>query len=189
MHPVKRLLWRGIDRPWWVLTSALIAVAAVIALGASLLLRPGQKALDDVRRDIRHIENALRQHGHNMAEWPTKAQLETQISSIHRELAACETARREPAVFIKSIDPGLGGKLTWRAAPSGTDRRAAPRRWTVAANTDYPGLHRMLGRLAGLSGGLSLDSFAVGVRGGRLDIEFELADPAPVRDKEASHVK
>ncbi len=182
MRPAEHWPWRGGDLSWRGLTSALAASAAIIALGALLLLRPGHSALEDTRRDIRQLEHALLQHRRAMAEWPAQTRLETRISSIQRDLAACETARRKPAVFIRSIDPGVGGKLTWRAAPLSPPGHDCPRRWTVAATTDYPGLRLMLKRLAELSGGLSLASFAVAARGGVLDIEFELAEPAPGTD-------
>ncbi len=184
MRPAEHWPWRGMDLSWRGLTSALAMAAAVIALGALLLLRPGHRALEDTRRDIRHLENMLLQHRRAIAEWPAQAQLETRISSIRGDLAVCETARREPTVFIRSIDPGLAGKLTWRAAPLPPAGQDCSRRWTVAVTTDYPGLRRMLNRLAALSGGLSLASFAVAARGGTLDIEFELAEPAPETDHE-----
>ncbi len=184
MRSAEQWLWRGMELSWVGLTSALAAAAAVIALGALLLLRPGHSALADTRRDIRHLENMLLQHRRATAEWPAQAQLETRISSIQRDLAVCETARREPAIFIRSIDPGLSGKLTWRAAPLSAAGNDCPRRWTVAMTTDYPGLRLMLNRLAALSGDFSLASFAVAARGGALDIEFELAEPASERDHE-----
>jgi len=176
MHPAKRWWWWGIGRPWWVLVSALAAAAVIIAIGALSLLRAEQHVLGDLRRDIRHIENALGQHRRTMAELPTRTQLEERISSINRQVAASETAHREPAVFVKSIDPGLSGTVAWRSSPGSRDGRVDSRRWTVAVTTDYPGLRRLLNRVAGLSGGLSLASFAVVTRDGRLDIEFELAE-------------
>ncbi len=182
MHPAEQGLWSWMERPWRAWVSAQAAVVSVIVLGALWLLRPELRALEDIRRDIGHIEQALRQHGRAMAEMPAQASLDKQISAINRSLAGCGTPNREPAVFIQSIDPGRSGKLTWRAFPPSRERGAGPSRWTVSATTDYPGLRRMLNRLVHVSDGVKLASFAVAARGSVLEIEFELAQPAPETD-------
>ncbi|XBS69504.1 hypothetical protein ABK905_24495 [Acerihabitans sp. KWT182] len=167
-------LWRGTELPWPLLTSALAAAAALLGLCAFLFLRPGLLAREDLRRDVLHIENTLSRHKRERAGWPSPARLDARISTLREALAACETAYQEPAVFIKSIDPGPLGKMSWRAATPSSHRRGASERWAVAVSTDYQGLRRVLDRLAARSGGVSLTSFAVAVRGGALDVEFEL---------------
>lgn len=172
---------RGMEHPWRTLALAQVMVGVYVALGALLIVRPGQVALETLRQDIGRCESAVIGLERAHAGLPARQRLEADTRRLRGAIAAGETLRRDPAAFIAAIHPGRAGKITWRTLGAAGDReRVSDRwdRWQLTVTTDYAGLLRLLRNLCALEGARSLAELAVRRRDRLLEAELVLSAPA-----------
>ncbi|HEY0210338.1 hypothetical protein [Acerihabitans sp.] len=169
---------RGMEHPWRTLALAQVMVGVYVALGALLIVRPGQVALEMLRQDIGRCKSAVIGLERAHAGLPARQRLEADTRRLRGSIAAGETLRRDPAAFIAVIHPGRAGKITWRTLGAAGDRERVSDRWQLAVTTDYPGLRRLLHNLCALEGARSLAELAVRRRDRLLEAELVLSAPA-----------
>lgn len=176
MHPAEQWLWRWMARPVSALAAGTLMTALLAGLACGPPLYARWQELENLRRDNALANNSLGQHRRTLAALPPAPALEQRIARLSRGQAASDARQPDPGAFISAIGPGRAGKLRWQAPSPAKERARIPRRWTAEVSTDYPGLLRILRRLAELPGNLSLDFFEATARDAGLDVRFELSE-------------